>query len=69
MEKIVFSLAVITGVGMFAVALLGPPATNEVAAHENTTQAIAKGCRVQEVTLDEGYGVSRKVAIRKCATQ
>jgi hypothetical protein len=70
MKKVVFSLGLITGFAMFVVALIGPSSTTGVAAQESVAQGartMANGCSVEELALDEGYGVSRKVVTRKCA--
>jgi len=63
MGKIVLFFGLVTGAAIFMVALIGAPASGEVAAHEVQPAA---GCHVEQFALDEGYGVSRQVARHVC---
>ena len=65
MAKVILVLGLVTGLAMFAIAVIGAPAKGGSAAPEQT--AAATGCGVEEFALDEGYGISRKVLRRRCA--
>ncbi len=63
MMKIVLFLGLVTSAAIFAVALIGAPAGEGVAAREAQP---ATGCHVEQFALDEGYGVSREVTRHVC---
>jgi len=65
MGKVVLFLGVVIGAAIFAVALIGAPAGESLAARE-AQPAISAGCHVEEFALDEGYGISRKIARHVC---
>ncbi len=58
MKKTVSLLGLAIALGMIAIAVLGPDGT-KVQASEDHLRFGAKDCALQEVALDEGYGVSR----------
>lgn len=63
MGKIVLFLGLVTGAAIFAIALIGAPAGSGVAAQA----APAAGCHTEEIAVDEGYGVSRKIVRTICS--
>ena len=66
MAKLVITLGLATSLAIFAIALLGASATgNDVARKYDPTTVV--GCTVEELPLDEGYGVSRTLVRRTCA--
>ncbi len=65
--KIVLFLGVVIGAAIFAVALIGAPAGGGLAARE-AQPGVSSGCHIEEFALDEGYGVSRKIARHVCAS-
>lgn len=66
MGKIVLFLGLITSAAIFAIALIGAPAAGGVAAQE-AQAAPAMGCHTEEIAVDEGYGVSRKIVHTICS--
>jgi hypothetical protein len=68
MAKLVIGLGFATSLAIFAIAMLGASATgNDVARKDEAPKAAsAAGCTLEELTLDEGYGVSRTVTRRTC---
>ncbi len=66
--RLVSILGLFVGCAIVAIAMAGAPRSGDVEAHENDTSARAENCRVEEVPLDEGYGVSRKELRRVCTT-
>jgi hypothetical protein len=67
MARFVSILGLFVGCAILAIAIAGTPRSDNVEAHENGTSASTDNCRVEEVMLDEGYGVSRKEQRRICA--
>lgn len=65
MGKIVLFLGLVTSAAIFAIALIGAPATGGVAARE-AQAATPIGCRAEEIAIDEGYGISRKISHMVC---
>jgi hypothetical protein len=70
MAKIILGFGLVTSLAiLFAIATIGAPATGGVTARISEPQQMAiatDGCSTEEVALDEGYGVSRKIIRRKC---
>jgi hypothetical protein len=66
MTKLIIGLGVATSLTIFAIALFGVPATGDSATRKNETPKSAAGCSVEELPLDEGYGVSRTFMRRTC---
>jgi hypothetical protein len=64
MAKLIFSLGLITSLAIFAIAIVGAPATGD--GRKNEPQKTASACTVEALPLDEGYGVSRTIIARKC---
>lgn len=69
MAKLIIGLGFATSLAIFAIAMFGASATGDGVARrdEAPKAASAAGCTVEELTLDEGYGVSRTVLRRICA--
>jgi hypothetical protein len=65
MIKTVGFLGIATGIALIAIALIGTQPSASVEAREDRPQI--EGCPLQEVALDEGYGVSRMVMRSICA--
>ncbi|MGP0059189.1 MAG: hypothetical protein ACLPID_07890 [Beijerinckiaceae bacterium] len=68
MVRLVSILGLFVGCAIVAIAMAGTPRSGDVEAHENDTSARTENCRVEEIPLDEGYGVSRKELRRICTT-
>lgn len=66
MSKLILGLGLVTSLAIFAIALMGAPATSEDGAPKIVAQKATRACSVEEFSLDEGYGVSRKVERRAC---
>ena len=67
MAKIVFGLGFVISLAILAIAVTGEP--SGVEAHASVMSAAALGkthCATREVSLDEGYGVSRKILQSTC---
>ncbi len=69
MAKLIIGLGFATSLAIFAIAMLGASATGDGVARKDEAPKVASavGCTVEELTLDEGYGVSRTVVRRTCA--
>lgn len=67
MAKLIIGLGLATSLTIFAIALFGASATGGSATRKNEPQKTAAGCSVEELPLDEGYGVSRTLVRRTCA--
>jgi hypothetical protein len=65
MGKIVLLLGLVTGAAIFAIALIGAPAGSGLAARE-AQAASTIGCHAEEIAVDEGYGISRKISHTVC---
>jgi hypothetical protein len=65
MGKVVLFLGVVIGAAIFAVALIGAPAGESLAARE-AQPGVSASCHIEEFALDEGYGISRKIARHVC---
>lgn len=71
MAKVVFALSFVIGFAILAVAATGQQ-SNGLQAQATTdphsvTPALASAhCTTREISLDQGYGVSRKVVERVC---
>ena len=63
--KIVLFLGMVVSAAIFAVALVGAPASSSVAARE-AQPILSAGCHTEQIALDEGYGVSRKIVRNIC---
>jgi hypothetical protein len=66
MARLVSVLGLCVGCAILAIALAGTPRSNEIETHETDTSIRTENCRMEEVLLDEGYGVSRKELRRVC---
>jgi len=66
MGKIVLFLGLVTSAAIFAIALIGAPAGGSVAAREAAAVS-AIGCHAEDIAVDEGYGVSRKISHTVCS--
>lgn len=73
MAKIVFALGVVVSLALLAIAVTAGPEANGVEARaasmrgrEARAAGPAAGCRMHEVALDKGYGVSRKILQQVC---
>ena len=69
MAKIVFGLGFVISLAILAIAMTGEPSAGGVEAQAGviSNAAIAKAhCATREVSLDEGYGVTRKVTQSSC---
>ncbi|HLH12638.1 MAG TPA: hypothetical protein VKV77_12270 [Methylovirgula sp.] len=66
MTKLIFGLGLVTSLAIFAIALMGAPATSGDGIHQAVTQDAAKRCNVEVFSLDDGYGISRKAERRVC---
>ncbi len=69
MGKFVLFLGVVIGAAIFSIALIGAPANGSVAREVQTSvqSSASVGCHIEEFALDEGYGVSRKMARTVCS--
>jgi hypothetical protein len=69
MAKLIIGLGFATSLAIFAIAMLGASATGEDATPKNEPPKTATlaGCTVEELPLDEGYGVSRTTVRLTCA--
>lgn len=68
MAKVVFVLGFGIGLAILAIAMTGSPQASGVMPPDVHAAAMsAAHCSLHEVSLDEGYGVSRKVLQRVCA--
>ncbi|MGH6677950.1 MAG: hypothetical protein ACREDL_03195 [Bradyrhizobium sp.] len=69
MAKIVFGLGFVISLAILAIAVTGEPSAGGVEAHASIMSASALGqahCATREVSLDEGYGISRKILQSTC---
>jgi gas vesicle protein len=66
MGKIVLFLGVVIGAAIFSIALIGAPASGSVAREMPKSASAPANCHVEEVALDEGYGVSRRTTRTIC---
>ena len=74
MAKVVFALGLIIGLAILAIAVTTGPQSGGVEARETNQHGVearaasmAKGnCSLQQVALDQGYGISRTVVRRVC---
>ena len=69
MAKIVFGLGFVISLAILAIAVTGEPSAGEVEAPASVMSAAALGkthCATREVSLDEGYGISRKILQSTC---
>jgi hypothetical protein len=64
MGKIILFFGLVTSAAIFAVALIGAPAGEAVAAREVHP---ANGCYIEQFSLDEGYGISRQGRRHVCS--
>jgi hypothetical protein len=67
--RIVSIFGLFAGCAILAIAMAGTPRSLTVDAREKDASALPQGCRIEEVLLDEGYGVSRKEERRVCAAE
>ncbi len=69
MGKVVLFLGVVIGAAIFSIALIGAPAAGSVAREVQTSvrTSASVGCHIEEFSLDEGYGVTRKIARTVCS--
>jgi len=66
MARLISILGLFVGCAILAIAMAGSPRSSEIEAHENGASMRTENCRMEEVLLDEGYGVSRKELRRVC---
>jgi hypothetical protein len=70
MAKLVFMLAFVIGVAILAIAATAEPKADGLmlrASSDARAMSVTKGsCAMREISLDEGYGVSRKIYRRVC---
>ncbi|HTJ02092.1 MAG TPA: hypothetical protein VL492_04820 [Methylovirgula sp.] len=66
MAKVVFVLGFGIGLAILAIAWTASPQASGLAAADVHAAMSAAHCSLQEVSLDEGYGISRKVMQRVC---
>jgi hypothetical protein len=66
MARLVSVLGLCVGCAILAIAMAGTPHSSEIEGHDTDTSIRAENCRMEEVMLDEGYGVSRKELRRVC---
>jgi hypothetical protein len=66
MEKVVFALGFGIGLAILAIAMTATPQTSGIAAPDVHAAMSTAHCSLREVSLDEGYGISRKVLQRVC---
>lgn len=66
MAKLIIGFGLATSLAIFAIATFGVPATGDSAISKNEPPKTAAGCSVEELPLDEGYGVSRTFVRRAC---
>jgi hypothetical protein len=67
--RIVSIFGLFVGCAILAIAMAGTPQSLTVDAREKDASALPQNCRIEEVLLDEGYGVSRKEERRVCAAE
>ncbi len=67
MAKLLIGLGLAISLGIFAIAMFGASATGDDVAPKTEPPKTAAGCIVEELPLDEGYGVSRTLMRRTCA--
>lgn len=66
MARLVSFLGVFVCCGFIAIAMAGTQQPEHVDVHENEMSVSSENCHIEEVLLDEGYGVSRKEQRRIC---
>lgn len=66
MARLVSILGLFIGCAIVAIAMAGSPPSGDVEARESDVSVQDKNCHMEEVLLDEGYGVSRKEQRRVC---
>ena len=66
MAKVIFVLGFGIGLAILAIAMTASPQASTVAAPDVHAAMSAAHCSLQEVALDEGYGVTRRVVQRVC---
>lgn len=68
MAKVVFGLGFAISLAILAIAMTGEPSVGGVEAQASLMRdsAAHAHCSTREVSLDQGYGVSRKVVERTC---
>ena len=69
MAKVIFALGFGIGLTILGIAVTAGPQASGIAAPDIHARASAQptGCTIREVSLDEGYGISRKAMKRICA--
>jgi hypothetical protein len=67
MARVVSLLGLFIGCALVAIALVGSPPSGDVEAREGGPGIRSHNCRMVEILLDEGYGVSRKEQREVCA--
>jgi len=67
MAKVVFALSFVIGFAILAIAATGQQSNGLEARATDAPAALASAhCTSREVSLDQGYGISRKVVQRIC---
>jgi hypothetical protein len=66
MARLVSILGLFIGCAIVAIAMAGSPTSGDVEARESDASIRGKNCHMEDVLLDEGYGVSRKEHRRVC---
>jgi hypothetical protein len=67
--RIVSIFSLFVGCAVLAIAMAGTPRSFKVDAHEKDASVRPENCRMEEVLLDEGYGISRKEERRICSAE
>jgi hypothetical protein len=67
--RIVSIFGLFVGCAVLAIAMAGTPRTFKVDTPEKDASVRPEICRMEEVQLDEGYGISRKEERRICSAE
>ena len=67
--RIISIFGLFVGCAVLAIAMAGTPRPLSNDAREKDASVRTEACHVEEVLLDEGYGVSRKEERRVCSAE
>jgi hypothetical protein len=67
MARVVSLLGLFIGCAFVAIAMAGSVPSGDVEAREGSPEIRNPNCHIEEILLDEGYGVSRKEQREVCA--